>query len=139
VRRRPGGLRRRKAIYHAMPRLKCLSALASIKCQIAIFGLTNRRHHHATNSLLRTIGTFQWPISHIRQPEQDDPISRHTDEQAAARSAFGGLTASGSHTFAIYILLIGQLQPHFQFLMGLGWDDVRLPNPVRPVMRSISK
>jgi hypothetical protein len=28
-----------------MPRLKCLSALASIKCQIAIFGLTNRRHH----------------------------------------------------------------------------------------------
>ena len=42
---RHGGLRRRKSIYHAMPRLKCLSALASIKCQIAIFGLTNRRHH----------------------------------------------------------------------------------------------
>jgi hypothetical protein len=35
-------------------------------------------------------------------------------------------------TFAIYILLPGQLQPHFQVLMGLGWDDVRLPNPVRP-------
>ena len=33
---RHGGLRRRKSIYHAMPRLKCLSALASIKCQIAI-------------------------------------------------------------------------------------------------------
>jgi len=28
-----------------MPRLKCLSALASIKCQITIFGSTNRRHH----------------------------------------------------------------------------------------------
>jgi hypothetical protein len=28
-----------------VPRLKCLSALASIKCQVAIFGLTNRRHH----------------------------------------------------------------------------------------------
>jgi hypothetical protein len=28
---RHGGLRRRKSIYHAMPRLKCLSALASIK------------------------------------------------------------------------------------------------------------
>jgi acyl dehydratase len=41
------------------------------------------------------------------------------------------VTASGSHTFAIYILLTGQLQPHFQVLMGLGWDDVRLPNPVR--------
>ena len=34
---RHGGLRRRKSIYHAMPRLKCVSALALIKCQIAIF------------------------------------------------------------------------------------------------------
>jgi acyl dehydratase len=68
----------------------------------------------------------------IRFAKQYDPIPRHIDEQAAARSVFGGLTASGSHTFAIYILLTGQLQPHFQVLMGLGWDDVRLPNPVRP-------
>jgi acyl dehydratase len=56
----------------------------------------------------------------------------HIDEEAAARSLFGGLTASGSHTFAIYILLTGQLQPHFQVLMGLGWENVKLPNPVRP-------
>jgi len=68
----------------------------------------------------------------IRFAKQYDPIPRHIDEQAAARSTFGELTASGSHTFAIYILLTGQLQPHFQVLMGLGWDDVRLPNPVRP-------
>jgi len=61
-----------------------------------------------------------------------DPIPRHIDEEAAARSLFGGLTASGSHTFAIYILLTGQLQPHFQVLMGLGWENVKLPNPVRP-------
>ena len=64
--------------------------------------------------------------------KQYDPIPRHIDEEAAARSVFGGLTASGSHTFAIYILLTGQLQPHFQVLMGLGWDEVKLPNPVRP-------
>jgi acyl dehydratase len=68
----------------------------------------------------------------IRFAQQYDPIPRHIDEQAAARSVFRGLTASGSHTFAIYILLTGQLQPHFQVLMGLGWDDVRLPSPVRP-------
>ena len=55
-----------------MPRLKCLSALASIKCQIAIFGLTNRRHHHTTNLLLGTIGTFRWQVSHIRQPAQEE-------------------------------------------------------------------
>ena len=68
----------------------------------------------------------------IRFAKQYDPIPRHIDEEAAARSVFGGLTASGSHTFAIFILLTGQLQPHFQVLMGLGWDEVRLPNPVRP-------
>jgi acyl dehydratase len=68
----------------------------------------------------------------IRFATQYDPIPRHIDEEVAARSAFGGLTASGSHTFAIFILLTGQLQPHFQVLMGLGWDEVRLPNPVRP-------
>ena len=38
---RHGGSRRRKSIYHAMSRLKCSSALASIKCQIAILGLTD--------------------------------------------------------------------------------------------------
>jgi len=30
----------------------------------------------------------------IRFAKQYDPIPRHTDEQAAARSMFGGLTAS---------------------------------------------
>ena len=63
---------------------------------------------------------------------QYDPIPRLINGQAALRSVFGGLTASGSHTFAIFVLLTGQLQPHFQVLIGLGWDEVRLPNPVRP-------
>jgi acyl dehydratase len=34
--------------------------------------------------------------------------------------------------YGTIILLTGQLQPHFQVLMGLGLDEVRLPNPVRP-------
>ena len=49
-----------------------------------------------------------------------DPIPRHIDEEAAARSLFGGLTASGSHTFAIYILLTGQLQPALSSPDGIG-------------------
>jgi len=68
----------------------------------------------------------------IRFATQYDPTPRHIDEEAGARSQFGGLTASGSHTFAVYILLSSRLQPHFQVLMGLGWDELRLPNPVRP-------
>ena len=42
---RHGGLRRRQSIYHAMPRLKCLSALASITCQMRSLDQENRRHH----------------------------------------------------------------------------------------------
>jgi hypothetical protein len=42
-----------------MPRLKCLSALASIKCQITTFGLDNGAAFDAANSLLKTIGTFR--------------------------------------------------------------------------------
>ena len=68
----------------------------------------------------------------IQFAKKYDPIPRHIDEQAAARSTFGGLTASGSNTFAIFILLTSQLQPHFHVLVGLGWDEVRLPNAVRP-------
>jgi acyl dehydratase len=68
----------------------------------------------------------------IRFAKQYDPIPRHIDEQAAARSMFGGLTASASHTFAIFILLTSQLRPHFHVLVGLGWDELRLPNAVRP-------
>ena len=68
----------------------------------------------------------------IHFAKQYDPIPRHIDEELAALSVFVDLTASGSHTFAIYILLTGQLQPHFQVLMGLGWDELKLTNPVRP-------
>ena len=61
-----------------------------------------------------------------------DPVPRHLDEEAAARSIFGGLTASGAHTFAILILLTFRLHPKQHMLAGLGWDELRLPNPVRP-------
>jgi acyl dehydratase len=63
---------------------------------------------------------------------QYDPVPRHIDEDAAARSIFGGLTASGAHTFAMLILLTGRLQPRNQTLAGLGWDELKLPNAVRP-------
>ena len=63
---------------------------------------------------------------------QYDPVPRHIDEEAAARSMFGGLTASGAHTFAILILLMGRLQPRQYTLAGLGFDELRLPSAVRP-------
>lgn len=68
----------------------------------------------------------------IRFAQQYDPVPEKIDEEAAARSIFGGLTACGPHTFSIYILLTSQLQPRLHFLGGLGWDELRMPNAVRP-------
>jgi len=80
-----------------------------------------------------TVGPYRFSKDEIIGfATQYDPIPRHMDEHAAAQSVFGGLTASGSHTFAVYIRLSSQLQPHFQVLMGLGWDELKLLNPVRP-------
>ena len=61
-----------------------------------------------------------------------DPVPRHLDEEAAARSVFGGLTACSAHTFSIFILLTTRLQPRLHVLAGLSWDKLRLPQPVRP-------
>jgi acyl dehydratase len=68
----------------------------------------------------------------IQFAKQYDPIPRHTDEEAAARSIFGGLTACSAHTFSIFILLTTRLQPCLHVRAGMGWDELRLPNPVRP-------
>src|SRR5690606_30968743 len=57
---------------------------------------------------------------------------RHVDEEAANRSVFKGLTASSAHTFAIVISLAGKTEPGLHILAGLGWDELRLPLPVRP-------
>ena len=67
----------------------------------------------------------------IQFAKQYDPRPFHIDEEAAARSVFKGLTASAAHTFAIYIFLTTKVQPPLRALAGLGYDEVRLPNPVR--------
>jgi acyl dehydratase len=68
----------------------------------------------------------------IQFARQYDPAPRHLDEEAAARSVFGGLAASSAHTFSLYILLTTRLRPRLHVLAGLAWDELRLPNAVRP-------
>jgi acyl dehydratase len=68
----------------------------------------------------------------IQFAKQYDPRPFHIDEEAAARSVFGGLTASAAHTFAIFIFLTNKLQPPHRALAGLGYDELRQPNAVRP-------
>ena len=46
-------------------------------------------------------GPYLVPKDEIIQfAKQYDPVPRHIDEEAAARSIFGGLTASSAHTFS---------------------------------------
>jgi len=61
-----------------------------------------------------------------------DPQPTHTDEALAQATIFGGLTASGCHTFAISSVLAKRLPQRIKSVAVLGTDELRFPNPVRP-------
>ena len=61
-----------------------------------------------------------------------DPQSFHLDPAAAERTIFQGLTASGWHTAAISMRLFVQTVNIAEGAIGLGVDELRWPNPVRP-------
>jgi acyl dehydratase len=62
-----------------------------------------------------------------------DPQPYHLDEEAAGRSAFKALAASGWHTAAISMRLTVELRPFGPHpLLGLGVDELRWLAPVRP-------
>ena len=64
---------------------------------------------------------------------QFDPQPFHLDDAAAKATLFGGLAASGWHTAAITMRLLvdGELKPAGG-VVGLGFDELRWPKPVRP-------
>ncbi len=63
---------------------------------------------------------------------QFDPQPFHIDPDAAARSVFGGLIASGWHTCAVGMRLMCDDYINRSISMGApGVDNIRWPNPVR--------
>ncbi len=61
-----------------------------------------------------------------------DPQPFHIDEVIASQWPLG-LTASGVHTIALSVKLSNELKTQeLAVVAGLGWDEVRLPAPVRP-------
>lgn len=60
-----------------------------------------------------------------------DPQPFHLDPEAAARSRFGGLVASGAQTFALAARLFTTTLG-IAFAAGRGFDHVRLLRPLRP-------
>jgi acyl dehydratase len=61
-----------------------------------------------------------------------DPQPFHVDEALAQASIFGGLTASACHTFAISSVLASRYPDTTKAVAGLGIEEMRFPNPVRP-------
>jgi acyl dehydratase len=61
-----------------------------------------------------------------------DPQIFHLDPAAAEQSMFGGLIASGWHTAAISMRLFVQTMNVPGGIIGLGVDELRWPNAVRP-------
>ena len=62
-----------------------------------------------------------------------DPQPMHLDEEAAEKTAFKGLAASGWHTAAMAMSLAVKVRPFGPHpLIGLGVDELRWMMPVRP-------
>ena len=62
-----------------------------------------------------------------------DPQFFHLDEEAARGSIFGGLVASGWHTAALTMRLLTEREAKpIGGTVGLGFDELRWPIPVRP-------
>jgi len=60
-----------------------------------------------------------------------DPQYFHTDVQAASKSIFGEVIASGIYTTAIWRQLDHQISSDIRWICGIAWDDVRWPLAVR--------
>jgi acyl dehydratase len=69
----------------------------------------------------------------IAYAKQFDPQPFHLDEEAAQKSPFRGLAASGWHTAGMTMRLMvdGAFNPAGGIL-GVGFDDLSWPRPVRP-------
>jgi len=62
-----------------------------------------------------------------------DPQPFHLDETAAGDSVFRGLAASGWHTAALTMRLLVESECNpAGGIIGLGFDELRWPRPVRP-------
>jgi acyl dehydratase len=65
--------------------------------------------------------------------EKWDPLPIHIDVVAANKSSHGGLIASGQYTLAVKQKLYTQTSFLSEAVIGgIGWDEVRFVNPVRP-------
>jgi acyl dehydratase len=90
----------------------------------------------------RELGSYTFSEDEIvRFARKFDPQPFHVDADAAARSHFGGIIASGWHTAAIWMKLAiadrqkpGNNSPLLRAGVSPGYEDMRWLKPVRPGM-----
>jgi acyl dehydratase len=84
----------------------------------------------------RELGRYTFSAADIKQfASRYDPQPFHTDEEAAARSHFGGLVASGWHTASIFMKLQARViaerrQDLARTGPSPGFRNLRWPKPV---------
>lgn len=61
-----------------------------------------------------------------------DPQPFHMDEDLAKKSIFGGLVASSLHTLSACTRVVVEAQGDVAILSGVGMEEVKMFNPVRP-------
>jgi len=61
-----------------------------------------------------------------------DPQIFHLDPKAAEQTLFGGLAASGWHTAAVSMRLFVETMDVAGEIIGMGVDELKWPNAVRP-------
>lgn len=77
--------------------------------------------------------TFAVPVKEIIEfAEKFDPQKFHLNAKSAERSIFRGLVASGWHTAAMTMRLFVRTLNFAEGAIGLGVDELRWPNAVRP-------
>jgi len=91
----------------------------------------------------RELGSYTFTQDEIvRFARKYDPQPFHVDPEAAQRSIFGGIVASGWHTAAIWMKLAiadrqkpGNASPLMRAGVSPGYQDMRWLKPVRPGTR----
>ena len=60
----------------------------------------------------------------------NDPLPMHLDEEAAEKTSFGGLIASGGFTLTLWLRSIIPIAGRLALIAGVDWH-ITLPRPVR--------
>ncbi len=76
------------------------------------------------------VALSEWEI--IKFAKKYDPLSIHTDPDAAKASSFGGVIASGAHLIAHWSLLNSAICNDIQWICGLGFEELRFLKGLRP-------